>query len=280
MAGELLEYSGLVAKARAMKGRLLKREDFERISEYQTVEETIAFLREQESYGKIYGGHEEIKHRGQVEALIHNSILEDYRKLYKFGNAQQKKALELYYGQLQYEDSVPKIEEGYFTKIWKEIDAWKGKKTQRVLREVFGTQIDWLNLMWMYRSKKFFGQQPNEIAAILIPIRYKLSHAQMKALLEAEQIGQYLELVAQTPYFKGKQALVQIQDEVSYRRIMQAMYQRVCGKYPSSMAPVFYYLYEKEQEIARLTTALEGIRYQVPGKDIRELILGGMEETL
>ena len=74
MAGGLLEYSGLVTKTRAMKSRLLRQEDFEKISEFQTVSETISFLREQESYGKIYGGHEEIQHRGQVEALIYNSI--------------------------------------------------------------------------------------------------------------------------------------------------------------------------------------------------------------
>ena len=89
-----MQYSGLVTKARAMHGRLLKQEDFERIMEFQTVAETIGFLREQESYGKIYGGHEEIQHRGQVEALIHNSILEDYQKLYKFGNREQKQAME------------------------------------------------------------------------------------------------------------------------------------------------------------------------------------------
>ena len=82
MAGGLLQYSGLVTKTRAMKSRLLKREDFERITEFQTVQETIGFLREQESYGRIYGGHEEIQHRGQVEALIHHSIEEDYQKLY------------------------------------------------------------------------------------------------------------------------------------------------------------------------------------------------------
>ena len=87
MAGELLQYSGLITKTRAMRSRLLKREDFERITEFLTVEETIAFLREQESYGRIYGGREEIRHRGQVEELIHNSILEDYRKLYLFGNS-------------------------------------------------------------------------------------------------------------------------------------------------------------------------------------------------
>ena len=76
-------------------------------------------------------------------------------------------------------------------------------------------------------------------------------------------------------YFKGRDALVKMQDEVSFHQVMEKMYQRICRKYPASMAPVFCYFYEKEQEIEHLTTALEGIRYQVPARDIRQLILPG-----
>ncbi len=273
MAGELLQYSGLVTKARAMHGRLLKQEDFERIMEFQTVAETIGFLREQESYGKIYGGHEEIQHRGQVEALIHNSILEDYQKLYKFGNREQKQAMELYYGQLQYKDAIPQIEDGYFEKAWEAVGAFPGKKMRLVLREVFGTQIDWLNIMWMYRSKMFFHEAPEETAKILIPAFYKIKKAEQKRLLEAGQIEEFLKILGNTAYFKGRDSLVSMQDEVSYRYVMQKMYRQACRKYPASMAPVFYYFYKKEQEIEHLTTALEGIRYQVPARDIRKLIL-------
>lgn len=273
MAGGLLQYSGLVTKTRAMRSRLLKREDFERITEFQTVEETIGFLREQESYGKIYGGREEIKHRGQVEALIHNSILEDYRKLYRFGNGQQRSAMELYVEQLRYEESVPKIEISYFVNVWKQIEGFGDRQMQQVLREVFGTQIDWLNIMWMYRAKQFFHQRPEEIAGMLIPVHYKLKKAELQKLLDAEQMEEFRKILSNTAYFKGREALIKMQDEISYHQVMRKMYRRICRKYPASMAPVFYYFYEKEQEIEHLTTALEGIRYQVPAKDIRELIL-------
>lgn len=273
MAGELLQYSGLITKTRAMQSRLLKKEDFERITEFQTVPETIGFLREQESYGKIYAGHEEIRHRGQVEAVIHNSILEDYQKLYLFGNGEQRKALELYFPQLQYEEAVPKIEISYFVEVWKQIGKSFDKQMQRVLSEVFGTQIDWLNIMWMYRGKQFFHQKPEEMEAMLIPIHHKLRRQEMQRMLEAEQMEEFCRILSNTVYFKGREALVKMQDEVSYHQVMEKMYQRVCRKHPASMAPVFYYLYKKEREIEHLTTALEGIRYQVPAKDIRELIL-------
>ena len=273
MAGGLLEYSGLVTKTRAMKSRLLRQEDFEKISEFQTVSETISFLREQESYGKIYGGHEEIQHRGQVEALIYNSIGEDYRKLYKFANNNQRRAMALYYEQLQFEEAVPEIEASYFERVWKDIENFSGKRTRKVLREVFGTQIDWMNIMWCYRAKQFFHQQPQEIERMLIPVHYRLTKAEFRRLLEAEHAEEFRRILGNTAYFRGKEALVRLKDEVSYRKVMERMYQRLCRKYPHSMAPVFCYFYKKEQEIQHLTTALEGIRYQLPAKDIRELIL-------
>ncbi|WP_075719815.1 V-type ATPase subunit [Roseburia sp. 499] len=274
MAGELLQYSGLITKIKAMEGRLLTREDYEHILEFQTVNETIAFLREQQIYGKIYGGHDEIQHRGQVEALIYNSIREDYESICRFCNPVQRKALRLYEKQVQYENAVPQLDTSYFTEVWKKISIFRQKKMKEILREVFGTQIDWLNIMWMYRAKRFFGQNEAEIYAILIPAHYKLKKSEIQHMAEAGKIEDFLKIVGNTAYFKGKEALVQLQDEVSYHQVMQRMYRRLCRKYPVSLAPVFSYLYQKEQEIQRLTSALEGIRYQVPEQDIRTLVLG------
>lgn len=273
MAGELLQYSGLITKIKAMEGRLLTREEYEYILEFQTVHETIAYLREQKIYGKIYGGHDEIQHRGQVEALIYNSIREDYESIYRFCNPRQRSALRLYEKQLQYENAVPELDTEYFTEVWKKIGRFQKKRMKQILREVFGTQIDWLNIMWMYRAKRFFGQSEAEISAMLIPVHYKLKKAEIQQMLESQKLEEFLEMVGKTVYFKGKDALLQLQDEVSYHQVMQKMYQRLCRKYPASLAPVFAYLYDKEQEIQKLTTALEGIRYQVPGQDIRSLIL-------
>ena len=167
------------------------------------------------------------------------------------------------------------MEISYFVNAWKQIDKFSGSQMKKVLREVFGTQIDWLNIMWMYRGKQFFHQRPEELEQILIPVQYKLKKREWKKLLEAEQVEEFCRILADTVYFRGKDALVRMQDEVSFHQVMEKMYQRICRKYPASMAPVFCYFYEKEQEIEHLTTALEGIRYQVPARDIRQLILPG-----
>lgn len=273
MAGELLGYSGLVTKARAMRGRLLKREDFERIAEFQTVQETISFLREQESYGRIYGGREEIQHRGQVEELIYHSIWEDYRKLYRFCNESQRRALELYLPQLQFKDMSSEVDVSYFIRTWKKTGDFSDKKMQHILREIFGTQIDWLNIMWIYRARRFFHQKPESVREIIIPVHYKLRREEMGQLLAAEHTQEFQHILGNTVYYRGKDALVRIEDEISYHHVMGKMYRQVCRRYPFSIAPVFYYFYLKDLEISHLTTALEGIRYQLPSKDIRDMIL-------
>ena len=56
-------------------------------------------------------------------------------------------------------------------------------------------------------------------------------------------------------------------------KIKAKTYDRLCRKYPYSIAPVLKYLEEKEIEIDRLTTILEGVRYQIPAREIREMIL-------
>ena len=67
MAGGLLEYSGLVTKTKAMRARLLGADDYTAISEYESVTDFIAFLREQPAYAPVFERHGEVAHRGQVE---------------------------------------------------------------------------------------------------------------------------------------------------------------------------------------------------------------------
>ena len=191
MVGELLQYSGLVTKIRAMAGRLLTQEEYERILGFQTVDETIAYLKEEKTYGKIYSGHDEIKHRGQVEALIYNSIRMDFEKICCFCNPVQRQAIKLYEPQLQYENAAPELNQDYFFKTWKQISRFPKKDAKKILREVFGTQIDWLNIMWVYRAKRFFRQQDAEIIPYIIPVYYKLKKTELQNMIRAQSIEEF-----------------------------------------------------------------------------------------
>ena len=107
----------------------------------------------------------------------------------------------------------------------------------------------------------------------MIPITYRLKRKELKAMLESETIEEFVEHLGKTAYFKGKDALVALGDEITFQRMMEKTYQKMCRKYPMSIAPVVKYLYDKENEIDVLTTILEGVRYRIPAREIQELVL-------
>ena len=172
-----------------------------------------------------------------------------------------------------YVDYAMALDIYYYTTVYRDIRRSKRSGMQKLLLEVYGTQIDWLNLMWIYRSIRFYNQSQAEIFASLIPAAFRLQKKELRRMTGASDLSEFLKLFAQTSYFTGKDALIKMEDEISYRKVVEGTYCRMSRKYPMSMAPVLKYLYEKEQEIDRLTSIIEGIRYQVPPREIRDIIL-------
>lgn len=161
----------------------------------------------------------------------------------------------------------------YYRMAWKQKEKLKSKKMRTIYTQILGTEIDWQNIMWIYRSKRFYNRKQEDIYADMIPISYRLKKPEFKALLESETLEEFLEILGQTAYFKGKEAMVSIGDEITFSRMMEKTYQNMCKKYPMSIAPVLKYLYDKENEIDVLTTILEGVRYRIPAREIQELVL-------
>jgi V/A-type H+-transporting ATPase subunit C len=342
MAGGLLRYSGLVTKTRAMHGRLLSQETLYDLSEYESVDEFIGFLREEGSYRTIYQKYEMISHRSQVESVIDESLYEDYGKLYRFADKEQRQCLEIlflryeinilkrcFWNVLQgkeaetgyqsdflcghiafdlremqrahtvseiqlllsgtryeriirrlsespnvtYADYAMELDHYFYEMAWKDKERIQNAKTKSIVTELIGTEIDWQNIMWMYRQKRFYDRNATEVYASIIPIRYRLRKPELRSLLEAENVENFREILAKSVYFTEKDAVVTLEDEISFRKVMDRVYRRACQKNPMSIAPVYQYLYDKEREIDILTTIMEGVRYRIPPREIQEVFL-------
>lgn len=172
-----------------------------------------------------------------------------------------------------YVDYAMALDIDYYITVYRDIRRMKPSGMRRLLLDIYGTQIDWQNLMWIYRSKRFYSQSQAELYASLIPATFRLRKEELRRMTGAVDVQAFLGLLAKTAYFTGKDALMKMEDEISYRRIVEDTYRRVSRSHPMSIAPVLTYLYEKEQEIDRLTSIIEGIRYQVPPREIRDIIL-------
>ena len=69
--GNLLEYSGIITKLRAMEARLLTDEQFEEISALTSVTELVSYLNTNSSYQDVLQDMDEtMLHRGNIEKVL------------------------------------------------------------------------------------------------------------------------------------------------------------------------------------------------------------------
>jgi V/A-type H+-transporting ATPase subunit C len=322
-----------------MHGRLLSIDTLYGLTEYESVNDFIGFLKEEKSYGAVYQKYDSISHRAQAEEVIDESLFEDFGKLYSFANKEQRKCREIPF--LKYEYSILKhgiwkvmngrdeehdyargffsdhvsfdvlemqhvgsmselltllagtefegpvrrindspeptysdyattLDKQFFELAWKKKDQIDSKVTRGIVEELIGTEIDWQNIMWIYRHKKFYDSTNADIYDSIIPVRYRLKKDELRRMAEAETVDQLTEILAKTAYVTAKDPVVTLDDEVSYRKVMDNVFRKACQKHPMSIAPVYRYLHDKEHEIDALTTIMEGVRYRIPPREIAD----------
>ena len=143
----------------------------------------------------------------------------------------------------------------------------KGKRVlkgheQKIFLKDYGTKIDLLNLQWIYRAKKYYHMLPPDIYSMTIPIHYRVRVEEFKSLVETPTLEQFETEVGKT-YYAGKYDYMQADKtlEQMYRDCLRKLYLTDKRNDPYSIAIINTYLFLKEEEIYKLTTALECIRY-------------------
>lgn len=170
------------------------------------------------------------------------------------------------------------LEQYYFRNAWRKQRKVLNKKEKEFYTRDCGTKIDLLNLQWIYRAKKYYHMLPPDIYLMMIPIHYRIKVDEFKALVEAPSVEQFRQLLGNTyykRYFEPGQE--QISLEKMYRECLHKLYLTDRRKDPYSLATVNTYLFLKEEEIDKLTTALECIRYGLTQRETMGY-LGGVSQ--
>lgn len=160
----------------------------------------------------------------------------------------------------------------FFKKVWKLKDHILKGKNLKAVTMIYGTQIDLLNLLWIYRSKKYYDVDTGKILTSIIPISYKLTKKDLTALVEAVSVEDFMKLVQTTYYGKLNEATNSESLEQLYRIMYNKLYDTCSSKFSSSMAPVLKFIYLKELELDMLTTSIECIRYKLSPGEIQEYL--------
>ncbi len=347
--GNLLNYSGIVTKIRAMEAKLLKSEQFEIIAGLHNVPEICSYLKEHSSYSDVLSTIDESRlHRGDIEKILIQSLYKDYQKIYLFCSQEQRKFLKMYikryeidlinycfrivinhydqpfdlnykkaffdkYSQIsietlitsrttdelvenlkytEYYTPLTKFKDShsvtlfdydlaldlyYFSTIWKDRKKVLKKKELEIFTRDCGSEIDLLNLQWIYRAKKYYTMDPADIYSILIPIHYKLSMDLLKELVESPSIEEFYTTLRKTSYSKHYDFEQNLTIEQMYKNCLNHLYTIDRRYNPYSIATINSYLFLKEEELRKLTTAIECIRYNLtPGETLAHV--GGITQ--
>ena len=160
----------------------------------------------------------------------------------------------------------------YFKWFWKKGEKTLDKEQIIPFKNAYGTKMDLLNINWIYRSKYHFRMEETAIYAHLISIMYQLKKEEIIALTQAQTKEEFEHVLQNTYYGRRYKDYTISTLESSYVVIRQHIQRKAAKNDPYSTATVISYLFEKEQEIDKITTILEGVRYGLSRNQILDYI--------
>ena len=90
----------------------------------------------------------------------------------------------------------------YFTSLQRDVDSCLKGDTAKAMKRVVGTEADIMNVLWIYRCKKYYKLANEHIYALLLPVYYDLTPSKIKAMVECADFDEFYEHISHTKYFK------------------------------------------------------------------------------
>lgn len=198
-------------------------------------------------------GINQIKEESDFLELIKN---QDYYKIFKEYEMQIKNA--------PLEEIEVKIDKYYFDKVYH-----LAEKENKELQDIIGTEIDLLNIIWIYRAKKYFNYTEEEIKNIIIPVNYNLN--KVNELLSVNSPEEIFDIISNTKYknlFQKEENLEHDKNEYLYKK-----YKKYFKTKLFNICTVFCSINLIDIEIKNIINIIEGIRYNVDKLEIQKKII-------
>ena len=149
----------------------------------------------------------------------------------------------------------------FFNYTWTHKNSFVPKGEQKFFLNIFGAQVDLLNILWIYRMKHYYTISNAQIYSFLIPINYNLDRSTIKAFVEAENDDVFFEIL-NSCYYGRVYGFNDVDDmETQFGGILNQIYTKDFKESPYSLACINAYLHLKNLEVAKVVTAMECIRY-------------------
>jgi len=146
-----------------------------------------------------------------------------------------------------------------------------GAEDRKTALELIGLKIDFLNVQWIYRAKRLYNISPEQILIYSLQGGRKLGFDRLKKLCYAKDTDEIKQLSKQylmTDIFTSDQG-----NEID-KNIYQAIIKFLKGKkYEGTIGTILSYVYILGSAIREFIVITEGIRYKVPGEQLRKYLI-------
>ena len=144
----------------------------------------------------------------------------------------------------------------------------------KISNKTYGTEIDLDNLAFLLRCTERFKMSSDEIYACIVPSYYRLKQSTVTKIVNCDSPKDAYRIISsETPYgdaFSPSDRFL----EKRKNDYMAKLHKRVLSVYPYSSQAAISYIHLRRIEINNIVSVIEGIRYGLEPKQIKEYLIG------
>jgi len=162
----------------------------------------------------------------------------------------------------------------YFDIFYKNLHEIE-KKDRKIVDKIQGTNVDLLNIQWIYRGLKYYNLPREILFNYTIPHGTELSIRDIKELCYTKSIDEFQQRILNTRYnflFDNES----IKDIFMERRMLRYQYyntNRLKKQYKMDITGIIAFDILLEYEIRDLITVIESIRYNMPFDEAKKFLI-------
>lgn len=175
-------------------------------------------------------------------------------------NTKYKKILKKYFVNKDTEYSIFEIENELDKMYLKSI--YNSAGNNKNLKKMIGAKIDFTNILWIYRMKKYYNFSEDKIEKSIIDINYALKKNQILLLVKAKNIEELNEILKKTVY--SNIATDDIYElECNMKKYLHGLYIKNFKSNLLSINCIYSYLNLVELENKDIISIIEAVRYGI-----------------
>ena len=193
-----------------------------------------------------------------LKGLENIKSIDEFLKI--INNTKYKKILKKYFVNKDTEYSIFEIENELDKMYLKSI--YNSAGNNKNLKKMIGAKIDFTNILWIYRMKKYYNFSEDKIEKSIIDINYALKKNQILLLVKAKNIEELNEILKGTVY--SNIATDDIYElECNMKKYLHGLYIKNFKSNLLSINCIYSYLNLVELENKDIISIIEAVRYGI-----------------